>query len=268
MKHVTFIVLFSLLPLFPVLASTPTVDRHVAATRIEGEVPRIDGYLDDEIWQRIPAVVDFVQYEPIEGAAPSEETRVQIAYDQEALYIAVRCLDQSAADIVSRLVRRDAESEADWVKISLDPHLDRQTGRFFGVYASGSVADGIYANDRDEDDTWNGVWQVKTRIDANGWVAEFRIPYYVLRFSPREEYVWGLNIERYISRKREHLHWNLMAKGEPRPCFAVWLSRGHPRHRSTAASRIHALCHGPGHRRWRKRLFCQRRCRYPLRHYV
>jgi hypothetical protein len=210
-----FIALFFLLSSLPISASTPTDDRRTSATRITGEVPRIDGFLDDEIWQNIPTTAAFLQLEPVEGAAPSEETSVQIAYDEEALYIAVRCYDKNPADIVSRLVRRDAESEADWVLISLDPHLDRQTGRFFGAYASGSVSDGIYANDRDDDDTWNGVWEVKTAIDATGWVAEFRIPYYVLRFSPREEYVWGLNIERYISRKREHLHWNLMYKGEP-----------------------------------------------------
>jgi hypothetical protein len=210
-----FIVLFSLLSLSSILASPVAADRRMEAVRIDGETPRIDGRLDDDIWQRIPAVTDFVQFEPVEGAAPSEETRVQIAYDEEALYIALRCFDQNPDAIVSRLVRRDADSEADWVTISLDPHLDRQTGRFFGAYASGSVTDGIYANDRNEDDTWNGVWQVQTSIDAQGWVAEFRIPYYVLRFSPREEYVWGLNIERYISRKREHLHWNLMQKGEP-----------------------------------------------------
>ena len=103
MKRVhIFIALFSLFSFAPAFASTPTVDRRAAATRITGEVPRIDGFLNDEIWQSVPATADFLQLEPIEGAAPSEETSVQIAYDEEALYIAVRCYDKSPADIVSR----------------------------------------------------------------------------------------------------------------------------------------------------------------------
>ena len=192
-----------------------TESRSIQALRIESQSPNIDGRLDDAIWQQSPSSSDFLQLDPIEGEAASEKTTVQIAYDEEGLYVGIRCYDSDAEAIVSRLTRRDGETEADWVSLSLDPHLDRQTGCFFTAYASGSVIDGVYSDDRRKDETWDAVWEVQTSIDDEGWSAEFYIPYYVMRFSPQDEYVWGMNVERHISRKQERTHWNLMGKATP-----------------------------------------------------
>lgn len=191
--------------------------RSMQAQRIKTkpQAPKIDGRLDDAIWQQSSVSSDFLQLDPIEGEVASEKTTVQIAYDEEGLYVGIRCYDRDPQAIVSRLTRRDGETEADWVSLSLDPHLDRQTGCFFTAYASGSVIDGTYADDRNKDETWNAVWKVETSIDAEGWSAEFYIPYYVMRFSPQDEYTWGLNVERHISRKQERTHWNLMQKDQP-----------------------------------------------------
>lgn len=185
------------------------------AIRINPAAPRIDGILDDKVWQKAPVFGEFRQRDPIEGDPITEETTFQITYDEEAVYIGVRCLDSEPDGIVSRLTRRDGFTEADWVSVSLDAHNDRQTGCWFKVYASGSVNDGVYSNDSWQDEAWNGVWEVETSIDAEGWSAEYRIPYHVLRFGVRDEYVWGLNVERHISRKQELDHWNLISKERP-----------------------------------------------------
>ena len=49
--------------------------------------------------------------------------------------------------------RLDDETEADRVSMSLEPNLDRQIGCIFTVYTSGSVIDGIYADDRSANTT-------------------------------------------------------------------------------------------------------------------
>jgi hypothetical protein len=185
------------------------------AIRVNSEPPRIDGVLDDEVWQQTPIHEGFLQSDPNEGEKATERTAFQIVYDDEAIYFGILCHDKEPGQIVSRLTRRDGRIEADWVSISLDPHYDRQTGYWFGVYASGSVTDGTFSDDRMRDDTWDGVWEVETSFHDQGWSAEYRIPYYVLRFSPKEEYVWGMNIERNICRKKEWDQWMLNRKGEP-----------------------------------------------------
>jgi hypothetical protein len=58
------------------------------------------------------------------------------------------------------------------------------------------------------------VWDVATSIDADGWVAEFRIPFSQLRFPAAEEHNWGFNVVRVVSRLNEESHWHLMPKGD------------------------------------------------------
>jgi len=47
------------------------------ATRIQ-RAPRIDGKLDDAGWARVPAIDDFVQRQPREGAADPRDGRSAI----------------------------------------------------------------------------------------------------------------------------------------------------------------------------------------------
>ena len=179
--------------------------RTATAIRIIGAAPpQLDGVLDDEIWKNAPLHEGFRQREPDEAKPATERITFQIAYDDEALYFAVMCYDSEPDKIVSRLVRRDTDIESDRVTISLAPHQNRVRGFWFTVYSSGSVTDGTVTDEYNPpfDDTWDGVWDVKPQIHDNGWAAEFKIPFYILRFSPKDEYTWGLQVERYISRKK------------------------------------------------------------------
>ena len=197
--------------------------RTATAIRIIGAAPpQLDGVLDDEIWKNAPLHEGFRQREPDEAKPATERITFQIAYDDEALYFAVMCYDSEPDKIVSRLVRRDTDIESDRVTISLAPHQNRVRGFWFTVYSSGSVTDGTVTDEYNPpfDDTWDGVWDVKPQIHDNGWAAEFKIPFYILRFSPKDEYTWGLQVERYISRKKEMAHWRLVKLDAP-----SWVSR-------------------------------------------
>ncbi|MFC1526834.1 DUF5916 domain-containing protein [Candidatus Latescibacterota bacterium] len=196
------------------------------AVRLDSSPPRIDGVLDDDAWATAPLHEGFRQRDPDEGLPASERTAFQVAYDEQALYVAVHCWDRDPGAIISRLTRRDGESEADRVTVSLDPRRDLQTGYWFTVYASGSVMDGVYSSDQNQDNAWDGVWEVETAIHDQGWSAEYRIPYHVLRFSPAEEYEWGLNVGRHIVRKQEHDQWSLIRRGDTGLVSRFGLLRG------------------------------------------
>ena len=53
----------------------------------------------------------LTQRDPDNGAAMTERTRVQIAYDDRYLYIAIFCEDSNAELIASGLSRRDSSTE-------------------------------------------------------------------------------------------------------------------------------------------------------------
>ena len=53
--------------------------------------PRLDGTLNDPIWQRAPIVADFRQREPLETQAATEKTEVRILYDARHVYFGIHC---------------------------------------------------------------------------------------------------------------------------------------------------------------------------------
>ena len=191
-------------------------DRTIRAVRAEHEPPAIDGILDDEVWQRAPIATGLTQRDPDEGLPASEKTAFQVAYDDEALYIAIVCYDSEPDRINRRLYRRDQmpNSETDSVAVRLDPHHDHQTGFAFEVGASGAYGDNAISGDSQFDGSYDAVWEVKTRIHDLGWNAEFRIPYHALRFSVQQEYTWGINLQREIPRKQEYAMWALVGREE------------------------------------------------------
>ncbi len=181
------------------------------AIRIHATPPKIDGRLDDLIWQRAPVFTGFTQRRPDTGQAATESTTVQFAYDDKALYVGVMAFDRQPEHIVARLARRDQWSEADFIQIAIDAHHDHQTNFVFQVFAGGSLTDGYnYDDGQGWDSAWDGVWQARQSRHENGWCVEYKIPYQALRFSPQEKYTWGINVIRYISRKKEDVYWRMI----------------------------------------------------------
>lgn len=174
----------------------------VQALRLN-ETITIDGVLFEAVWQNGSGVSQFKQRDPHEGAEPSEKTVVHIAYDDAAVYVAARMFDSAPDSIIARLGRRDANLTSDMFGFFIDPYYDRRSGFYFGLNAAGTMYDGVLYNDEWDDDSWDGVWEGRVQIDAQGWTAEMRIPYSQLRFQKKDELVWGVNFQREIARKNE-----------------------------------------------------------------
>jgi hypothetical protein len=59
----------------------------LAARRITGTAPTIDGRLDEAVWRSAPVATDFVQQRPDPGAPATERTEARVLYDDDAVYI-------------------------------------------------------------------------------------------------------------------------------------------------------------------------------------
>ena len=175
--------------------------RALQAVRL-AEAVIVDGMLDEAVWRTAPAADGFSQREPQEGAPATERTEVRFAYDDSALYVAARLHDRSPQGIVRRLGRRDAWLDADVFVVYVDGYKDGRSGAYFSVNAGGTLGDGTLFNDDWDDDTWDGVWEGRVRVDDAGWSVEMR-PFSELRFHDRPEQVWGVNCRRLIARTKE-----------------------------------------------------------------
>lgn len=175
---------------------------------------RIDGRLDEPVWQKLTPQGDFLQMDPNEGQPISERTEVLVFYDHDKLYIAFRCFDSEPAKIDRWLDARDQRPQVDSVGIFLDPFGDKRSGYLFTVHAGGHQYDGLLAEGSDPDDTWDGIWESASRIEDWGWVAEVAIPFKSVRFSTDQP--WGFNVRRDIPRKNERAYWQFLPRFDVR----------------------------------------------------
>lgn len=171
----------------------------------------VDGNFDEPVWRDVPPIGDFVQREPTEGAAPTERTEARVAYDDQAVYIAVRAFDREPSRIAALLTRRDERSPSDWIRVAIDSFHDRRTAYEFAVNPVGVKADRYHFNDGQTDDGWDAVWDVQVARDGDGWRAEFRIPFSQLRFSSAGGAV-GFAVIREFPRANETSSWPLIAR--------------------------------------------------------
>jgi len=186
------------------------------AARIAAAPPAIDGSLADEVWMSADAAGDYIQRDPDNGTAMTEATRIQIAYDDRYLYIAILCEDATPGGIAGGLGRRDEIPSTDYVSIGFDPRHDHLTAYVFQTNPSAVQADFALTDDDREDRDYNAVWEVRTQITERGWMAEFRIPFSQMRFaaSPGAGQVWGLQADRLVRRKGERGSWVGKPRGE------------------------------------------------------
>ena len=207
----------SIFVLVPSLAAAQEEGRKQAtAVRVSAGSITLDGRLDDQAWAMVPAMTDFVQKEPTEGAAPTDPMEVRLAYDDAALYVGARM--SASSPIQSPLGRRDEGGQAEHLVILLDTYLDRRTASAFGISASGVRLDHYYPEDDDwpSDPGFNPVWEARTSRDPDGWNAELRIPFSQLRFTDRDPQVWGLNVRRWIPSRNEEVFWAPIPRTEER----------------------------------------------------
>ena len=202
---------------FPALAQTTlaSLDGRKQMTAVQTTSPiTIDGALDEEAWTRATPAANFVQADPIEGAPATEITEVRVAYDADYLYIGATMHDSDPDGIVVNEIRKDfAGRDQDTFEVLLDTFADRRNGFVFTTNSRGAKADTQIANEgRDVNPNWDAVWWVESRRTADGWTAEFRIPFKTLRFEAGADQRWGINFARRVRRKNELSYWSPVSR--------------------------------------------------------
>ncbi|MFA6125777.1 MAG: DUF5916 domain-containing protein [Bacteroidales bacterium] len=214
-KLLTLVLAVFLVSGIAVCQEAATAKRQYQAVKLKQQVPVIDGRLDETLWQTIEKGGQFIEFEPYEGHQPSQKTEFAITYDDNNLYVAYWALDSSPDSISRRLTRRD-EIDGDMVGINIDSYYDKRTAFGFFVSASGVKMDMLTSNDgMSEDKTWDPNWYAATAINDQGWTAEMRIPLSQLRFSDKENRIWGIEVYRLLFRKGELSQWQIFPRTAP-----------------------------------------------------
>ena len=188
-------------------ATTPAPKKQLQALRIT-EAIKLDGQLDEAMWQQAPIATQFIQNRPNPGPPEKHPTEVRILYDDANLYIGAVMHDISADSILRELTPRDEFGNTDFIGILLDTYQDKLNGYGFFVTTGGVQMDARYSPAGGEDFNWNAVWDSRTAIKGTDWIAEIRIPYSAIRFSNLPEQQWGLNFMRQRKKENQAFFWN------------------------------------------------------------
>lgn len=202
----------------PILADTgsaleteveaPTTTPVLRAYRIEEPIV-VDGVLDDPAWTLAESSAGFTQREPEQYMPATEETEIRVVYTSETLYVGVLARDRNPTSIIGRELGLDVPIfRDDGIVLLLDTFLDRRNAYFFETNPVGSRTDGLVTDEgRDFSTDWDGIWDVRSRQSADGWVAEFAIPFRTLRFDANID-SWGLQVRRIIRHRNEITFWS------------------------------------------------------------
>jgi Domain of unknown function (DUF5916)/Carbohydrate family 9 binding domain-like len=182
-------------------------------TKFVSEKITIDGKFDEEIWKNAEISKDFVSFDPDNGNPEPKDrkTEVKIVYDNDAIYIAATMFDDPKK-ILKEFSKRDGFGTADFFGVFINGFNDGQQDFRFFVTASNGQMDCQASENDGEDYSWDAIWESQTRITETGWVAEMKLPYAALRFSPSQKQTWSLNFMREIRRDRQKYTWNFIDK--------------------------------------------------------
>ncbi|MEN6406903.1 MAG: YCF48-related protein [Thermoguttaceae bacterium] len=158
--------------------------------------PRLDGRLDDPVWRQAKsAALRSAQHDDAQWPAEA-----MLAYDDEFLYLAVRCQNPpneppgSTSDDETKGPRpRDADlSSCDRVELLVDIDRDFITFDRLAADSRGWTNDACW-----NDPTWNPTWYVAVQRDRKTWTLEAAIPLAELTGQrPKPGESWAIGLQR------------------------------------------------------------------------
>ena len=170
---------------------------------------KIDGELDEPVWQEAAASSPFWRKFPSDHVRPKNQTSVKVSYDDQFIYFAFVAYDNGTRVIQS--LKRDGGHETnDAVGIILDPINQRTSGFYFVVNPYNAQSDDqLNGYSSDLTLSWDNKWYSATKRYTDRWTAEIAIPFKTLRYS-LDRLSWGINFLRSDLSNNEYSTWTEM----------------------------------------------------------
>lgn len=210
-----YILILFLLSFFYSRVNAQEFEKPRIMAHIISEPIKIDGVMDEEMWNSAQVIEEFRTIVPEEGGIPSEKTTVRILAHPKYIVFGIECFDSKPERIVNFSKLRDSElRNEDHIRLVIDPFLDGQSGIIFAVNASGARYDALVANrGESENEDWDAIWEARTHISKEGWKVEIKLPIQSFSFNKNLK-EWGFNIERRIQRNQETIRWTNIGRDQ------------------------------------------------------
>lgn len=177
---------------------------------------KIDGILDEEVWENSDPIGDFWYSFPVDDQVVESEfqTEVRITYDDRFLYVSAKCYGNRP--FLMPTLKRDSDLfwDGDVFSVVFDPSNEKTNGFCFGTNPSGVQYDvlvGANTGTRSGggsggfNEAWDNRWLCNSKEYIDHWETEIAIPFNSLRYGDKKK--WGINFIRGLPEKNSWHTW-------------------------------------------------------------
>jgi hypothetical protein len=197
---------------------------NLAPPRLAADV-RIDGRLDEAVWQQAALLTGFSQYAPVDRLPAEDSTEVLVWYSEHAIYFGIRAYETHGA-VIATQADRDRIGGDDHVQLTLDTFNDRRRALVFAVSALGVQSDGVLTEGGGSAGGASGgaasldlkedfLFESRGRLTDYGYEIEIRIPFKSLRYQSLPVQSWGINVTRRVQHSGHEQTWTPAERGAP-----------------------------------------------------
>ena len=171
---------------------------------------KIDGILDEPIWNDIEGAKDFHQYFPTDSILADQPTEIKMAYNEHTLYIGI-VVNSIGNDWVIPSLERDFRAGGnDNITLMFDTFNDGTTAFLFGTNPFGVLREALISGGGAEDKDFNTSWDVKWRGESKSYddhyVVELAIPLTSFKFKEGTT-KWRFQSYRFDMQTNERSAW-------------------------------------------------------------
>jgi hypothetical protein len=159
----------------------------------------IDGIMDEDIWNDALVVDLNHEIDPGTNIPAEVKTTAYVVDTGNHFVVGFKAMDPHPGKIRAFLRDRDSGFSDDFVGVMLDTYNDERRALEFFVNPYGVQMDLIRddSGGGDEDSSWDAIWDSAGRINDDGFVVEFEIPYNELQMPNTDgEKTWGISFFR------------------------------------------------------------------------
>jgi len=157
--------------------------------------------------RRMLMVEKFVQREPKDGGPCTQRTQAYLGYTDKSFYAVFLAFDTDPRLMRARMLRRELIDDDDQVGFFLDTFNDHRHAYAFFANPYGIQQDALFTENGGYDTSFDTVWNTQARINDQGYIVLFEIPFKSLRFHPSQSHTWGILLSRVIPRNSERSYY-------------------------------------------------------------
>jgi len=171
----------------------------------------IDGYGNEDVWEKADKIDDFWQWFPSDKLKAEQRTVAKFLVDDVNLYVLIKSYSKTPDYIVPSLRRDYSGAGIDNVTLILDTFMDGTNGFMFGTNPLGVKRESLISNggnsyEKDFNKSWDVKWETEATQQEGFTVSEIKIPLKSIQY-PEGATQWRVNIYRHDTDTKQWYTW-------------------------------------------------------------